>query len=324
MFDFLHKKDDKGESIAEKVQNTIENFQKALNIKPDEKKEDANKSVITAAPVATITGAKYDIKPLDIILFNGKDPVADFIRWMEYKYVEVNKNDLPTAFWTHAGLIVDKTVLPLPELEDGKLYVYESIFSGTIAGYTYSKVLPVDHPEAVKNGNHAGPQIRDLIGIVDEANSDIGVCPLLEEERARLFSDLPALQAKMLKFHKEFFTFGYPFNVLPALGAASEKLQNFYDGFTKSLFKDDDPDARDRKTVFCSEMAAELYKALGVKGFVDVTPRDFTPVEVEVSVAFTHACYWVKYDNKNYLESNQRTINVTKIEHELPKELHVV
>ena len=49
------------------------------------------------------------------------------------------------------GIILNKTVLPLDCLEQDKLYIYESIFTGTVLGYTYSRVFPVDHPVSILN-----------------------------------------------------------------------------------------------------------------------------------------------------------------------------
>ncbi|KAI8850009.1 hypothetical protein BC829DRAFT_416308 [Chytridium lagenaria] len=65
------------------------------------------------------------------------------------------------ALWTHAGVLVDRTVLDLDILEPGKLYIYESVFSGSLLGFEYSKTLPVDH--TVSPGSyHLGPQIRSI------------------------------------------------------------------------------------------------------------------------------------------------------------------
>ena len=59
------------------------------------------------------------------------------------------------------GIILNKTVLPLDCLEQDKLYIYESIFTGTVLGYTYSRVFPVDHP--VSNLNNSLSMEKSII-----------------------------------------------------------------------------------------------------------------------------------------------------------------
>lgn len=99
-----------------------------------------------------------------------------------------------TPLWSHAGVVVSKmlaspllshpfcqvdtTVFPHLEgkhMTKGKLYIYESIFSGSILNFTYSEVwnairllsqlqvLPVDNVKAARRGRCAGPQIRGFL-----------------------------------------------------------------------------------------------------------------------------------------------------------------
>ncbi|KAJ3030703.1 UNVERIFIED_CONTAM: hypothetical protein HDU68_008092 [Siphonaria sp. JEL0065] len=104
------------------------------------------------------------IQPLDAVLWaatDPKDPLASIIKRIELHEC-VPKIEHPFhELWTHSGIIVDKTVLPLDCLEDGKLYVFESVMAGQIAGIMFCPVLPVDHPTK-EGGFHLGPQIREL------------------------------------------------------------------------------------------------------------------------------------------------------------------
>ncbi|KAJ3021277.1 UNVERIFIED_CONTAM: hypothetical protein HDU68_009709 [Siphonaria sp. JEL0065] len=79
----------------------------------------------------------YTLKPLDAVLFAGSDPVATIIKKITLHNVVPELESPFAELWTHAGILVDKTVLPLDCLEEGKMYLYESVFSGTVAGYVY-------------------------------------------------------------------------------------------------------------------------------------------------------------------------------------------
>ncbi|KAJ3083442.1 hypothetical protein HK102_001070, partial [Quaeritorhiza haematococci] len=274
----------------------------------------------------------YKLKPLDLVLFNGKDPVAALIRKIEKSWVKPDAMKPFTPLWTHAGILVDKTVLPLPQLEDGKLYLYESIFTGEILGYTYSKVFPVDHPKAIERGRHAGPQIRDFEAVLDEANADVGICPLSDEELERVRKELD-LQKTVLQFHHKYKHYTYPFSIVPQLAAASDELYDWVTSIKEKWLPDSDSEdededvskpkergiisAEDKKkkkeekaksgAVFCSELAALLYENLGITGFAKGTAAKFTPVEVEAAEAFKETIY-VKANGEVYLADDKRTV----------------
>ncbi|KAJ3127291.1 hypothetical protein HK098_006565 [Nowakowskiella sp. JEL0407] len=300
-------------NFFDKIGKDVGNFFQNLG-KPAEERGIVTPGIVSAQPTPGTAGT-FVIRPLDLILFNGKDPVAGFIRSIENKYVKTDDEDKPAAYWTHAGVIVDKTVLPLPELEDGKLYIYESIFTGSIAGYTYSKIFPVDIPDAIKKGNHAGPQLRPFVEVCDEANADIGICPMHDEDRARLFADLKELQAKVVDFHTTHKEYSYPFGIIPQLASANDGLAEWLSNVNKTFFKNDsEAEAReDRKAIFCSEMAALLYGILGVNGFDPSKAGLFSPVEIELTPAFTNICYWAKYEGKSTIMEDGKTLVILDV-----------
>jgi hypothetical protein len=86
----------------------------------------------------------YQIKPFDLEVFKGDDFISRVIQVAQNLLVE--QKDQVNRRWSHVGVIVDRNVLPLPYMEPGKLYVYESVLSGTAFGYQYSSVQSVDHP----------------------------------------------------------------------------------------------------------------------------------------------------------------------------------
>ncbi|KAJ3280021.1 hypothetical protein HDU76_009318, partial [Blyttiomyces sp. JEL0837] len=59
----------------------------------------------------------YKLQPLDLVLFLGRDPVAKFIKKVELEQVVPNLRRPFHNLWTHAGMLIDKSILPLPFLE---------------------------------------------------------------------------------------------------------------------------------------------------------------------------------------------------------------
>ncbi|KAJ3216943.1 hypothetical protein HDU67_008762 [Dinochytrium kinnereticum] len=249
----------------------------------------------------------YQLQPLDLVLFNGKDPVASFIRKVQRNQVVPHLDRPFHALWTHAGILVDKTILPLDCLEPNKLYLYESIFSGEVAGYVYSKVLPLDH--AVKQGSfHLGPQVRDFAAVVEEADSDVAICPLSTTERKRIMKHLDEDPMAFMNLYEKYKTFGYPLAILPQLAAANDALFKQLDdvrSFMASTFNLQQKKA-ESKEVFCSELVAILYRAFSIDSFTKLDPGKFTPLEVEVAPEFEGKCYYVKENKKVLLKDSQK------------------
>ncbi|KAJ3270271.1 hypothetical protein HDU76_011182, partial [Blyttiomyces sp. JEL0837] len=184
---------------------------------------------------------------------------------------------------------------------EGKLYLYESIFSGEVLGYVYSKVLPLDHKVA-KGGYHLGPQIRDFEAVIDEVDSDVSVCPLDHEQRARVRDMLAKNPNHFLELYQKYHDYTYPMSVLPQLAAASEGL---YKDLTrvKDTLTSHFPTFADKKdAVFCSELCAIVYKHLLLDSFKDAKPDSFTPLEVEVVPEFAGKVYYAKEDGIKLLK----------------------
>ncbi|KAJ3176255.1 hypothetical protein HK101_010473 [Irineochytrium annulatum] len=166
----------------------------------------------------------HELKALSIVLFNGNDVVGNFISKVEAQNVVPHMNRPFGALWTHAGILVDRSILPLDCLQEGKLYLYESIFSGKVLGYEYSKVLCVDHED--KHGFHLGPQIRDFAAVVDEVTSDVAIFPLEPALHGKIMKDIENTRAIMMAFYEKYKTWSYPLNPLAQFAAASPALYN--------------------------------------------------------------------------------------------------
>ncbi|KAI9313328.1 hypothetical protein BDR26DRAFT_933001 [Obelidium mucronatum] len=283
----------------------IKNKFQELTTKDDEEVTEQTLGVFTvnALPEALVEGQTYKLKPLDAVLFAGNDPVANIIKKITLHEV-VPRIDKPFhELWTHAGIIVDKTVLPLDCLEEGKLYLYESVFSGTVAGYVYSKVLPVDHPTKV-GSFHLGPQIRDFAAVVNEGDSDVGICPLSPDARAFLEQRLKENPNLILDLYNKYKDFGYPItNILPVVASASKSLYEdlqYWSKLTSNFF----PGQEEPKTVvFCSELVSIIYKEIGHSTFKEASPDTFTPLAVEVVPEFGSIVYYAKEDKVLLLQN---------------------
>ncbi|KAL3897374.1 MAG: hypothetical protein SGCHY_003459 [Lobulomycetales sp.] len=172
------------------------------------------------------------VKPLDLILFVGDDfiskTIGDLSKGERDKLAHVHPK---TPLWSHAGVVVDTTVFPHLEgkhMTKGKLYIYESIFSGSILNFTYSEVLPVDNVKAARRGRCAGPQIRDLLDVAKECPGNIAIAPLGEDKRAAAMQKLD--EGHMRTFHEHYIHYSYPFSTLPQFAAAND---SFFDSMNK-------------------------------------------------------------------------------------------
>ncbi|KAJ3059236.1 hypothetical protein HDU99_006438, partial [Rhizoclosmatium hyalinum] len=188
---------------------------------------------------------EYKLQPLDTVLFAGldSDPVSKLIKKITLHEVVP---ELKTPFheiWTHAGILVDKTVLPIDCLEDGKMYILESGFSGEILGYVYSKILPVDH-KVEEDGCHLGPQIRDFAAVVEETDANVGICPLTPEARSLLQQKLAQNPNFVLDIYNKYKSYSYPLtNPLRVVASASTSLHKDlkeYETTTKDVEEKDE------------------------------------------------------------------------------------
>ncbi|TPX78117.1 hypothetical protein CcCBS67573_g00584 [Chytriomyces confervae] len=271
------------------------------------------------------------LEALDTVLFCGHEPVSQFIGKVESVFV-VPALDPTQRFnntWTHAGILVDKNVLPLECLEEGKLYLYESILCGTIMNiYEYSKILPVDHEIDPKYGFHIGPQIREWVPVIEEVLGDVAVFKLDKRERARLLhpTNIEKTRAQILEFYDGHKDWGYPLNPLPQFAAASQDLylaltamKTTFETFIATLSKNLPESVAAKlqlaptREIFCSELVAKLYSDLNVLGFSEDRPpkkrfihsSEFTPLDLEVMEALNGQCTYVKLCGKMLLDYEQ-------------------
>ncbi|KAJ3064629.1 hypothetical protein HDU98_011972 [Podochytrium sp. JEL0797] len=279
---------------------------------------------------------KRQVAALDTVLFNGKELVSAFIAKIESVFVVpvLEPDQRFHATWTHAGIIVDKNVLPLPCLEEGKLYIFESVLSGKIMEYEYTKIMCVDH-DISKKGFFIGPQIRPLVDVVEEVGADVAVFQLSDLEHERLLvKDIVATRKAMLEFYEAHKDWGYPLNPLPQFAAASVDLYSAVARLrksTESMLKSipgTETLLQPNKEIFCSEMVAKIYdEALKVHGFCEDKKQtnmkfkhytEYTPLDLEVMEALKGPVYLKLGDKVLFdLEADKNGRQVSAVDHDL-------
>ncbi|KAI8619189.1 hypothetical protein BC830DRAFT_1165575 [Chytriomyces sp. MP71] len=249
----------------------------------------------------------YELQPFDVVLFAGNDPTATFIKRVELHEV-VPRIDTPFhELWTHSGILVNSDVLPLPCLEQGKLYILESVFSGEVAGYVYSKVLPVDHLVPPK-GFHLGPQLRDLYAVVEEGSCNVGICTLTEEYRAVIRNKLAECPTFLLDLYATYKDFSYPItNILPVVASASQSLYmdlKKYKDATAAIF----PNWKEapKNSVFCSELVAIILRSFGLPTFTMNNPDTFTPLQLEIVLEMERKVNYAKFNQVSNLKPGNK------------------
>ncbi|KAI8609805.1 hypothetical protein BC830DRAFT_1148817 [Chytriomyces sp. MP71] len=185
------------------------------------------------------------------------------------------------------------------------MYLYESVFSGTVLGYTYSRVLPVDH-QVSPGGNRLGPQIRDFEKVVDEGTVNVGIAPLSSEQRRFVESKLKTNPNLLLDLYHKYKDYGYPIkNLLSVVSAASENLRhelNLIGDLASKVIGHHEPK---KDTVFCSELVSIVYKEFGLPTFIASPPETFTPLEVEVAHEFDQTIFYAKENGVSLMKHNR-------------------
>jgi len=210
---------------------------------------------------------KYDIRPLDLVMFKGGDFVSDIIRYLEKKKgSKISSSGYKTVSdaFSHVGIVVNRYILDDPRLEYGKLYIWESTMSGRLTDGVYN----------IENESYLGVQLRDLDDVIraydSDENTQIAFCPIKEE-----FLDIWIENECILK--QRFTTLFIKYNGI-------RYDANFY-SLASSMFKclrpmrDNVEDITGTKMwLFCSELVAMIYKELGFFS-ENVEPKNVVPMD---------------------------------------------
>lgn len=242
-----------------------------------------------AASVSGKPGRPFgEIKPmirtLDLIMFRGGDIVSDFIAKVEA--MSVKRTGAST--YTHVGLAVwGRDLGLLARGFEETLLVFESTLSGNLS----------DGVKDIYGRAHLGVQLRNLEEVVVAYDScpttHMAWLPVQEDRRVTLkLETLPAIYGK----YKDLF---YDASALDLLAAAAPMFRPVRDCAALTCVRDKfcqcfcccckkgadakSPELPNRESnwQFCSELAANVYKDIGLLpqdvNSQDVLPCDFLP-----------------------------------------------
>lgn len=216
------------------------------------------------SPAIEKSGRKYDeiknnIKPLDLILFCGDDPVSHTIQRLSGRMLGPE-----AAKYSHCGVIVSRDVLDIEELVPGKLYIFESTMSGRLT----------DGVKNIHNRAFLGCQIRPFDEVVEAYDRPPGTslnwCRLINNP----ISTLPNAKELMKECYQEYDGLVYEVNLFQLFAAMIPILRFCRFNFCQNRF------------MFCSELAANIYKKFGIFAGnpTNVVPADFAVQDMDNEV----------------------------------------
>lgn len=241
--------------------------------------------------------------PFTLLVFQGADLVSKTIRVL-------SKMNMGDDRFSHAGILITAECCPfVPNLQPGRLYVWESTFSHNVPGYKDTV------PDVPSGRGRFGVQIRDLQDLMPlyckhkgsdgQPKARVAYCPLLENpwlpKQGEYWEDLGRRRAELLttleRVYKRHGAKHYEANCVQMLASVvpccrplrdslhvGRKLKaKVHDGIatlTNMRLEPDDSEAEsDAHFVFCSEFVALVYQGLGLLGLDfkahEVLPTDF-------------------------------------------------
>lgn len=199
--------------------------------------DEENEKLIKKEKESAIDYKLVDIKPLDVILFRGSDFVSNTIRYLSKKSMG---GRYEAGCFSHVGIIVNKEVLNLPEMEEGKLYIWESTISGRLGG----------NVKNINNESFLGVQIRDfdkVVKLYSTENTAIAVLKVIDRRSLK-----HNVSEKLMPIYKKYNGQRYEFNLMQLFSALYPKLRWFRPNIGIDRF------------LFCSELVSKIYCDLNI------------------------------------------------------------
>ncbi len=207
----------------------------------------------------TLDEIKSKIRPFDLIFFKSGCLISSF--------EQLVSPNVTGDFFTHVGIIVTREILDIPELENGKLYIFESTLNGQ-SGF--------DVPD-VDGKSCNGVQLRNLYSVIDAYKQlgDVVVAwgPLLNNPLDIL--DLEEVKLKFAEIHKSLIGSKYDANcysLLSTIWPSLRPCRNFIEKLTCTS-----------KWIFCSELVGIVLFEMGTLG-ISYNPKDLTPFEIASNI----------------------------------------
>lgn len=229
---------------------------------------------ITRKEGALYSAYKKNIRPFDIVFFRGNDFISAIIAYAEKKQLkhisDFGYNTKSDAY-THCGMVVTSDILDHPLVERGRLYIWESTMTGTLA------------PDGVKNitgRSFFGSQLRDLDTLIDAYDKPDDTSIVVSHFMSPV--DYDSIKEKFTLIFKKYDAIPYDTNPI-VIGA--------------SIFRCLRPirttESEEDLEMFCSELIARVYVELGFlpDSVVpsDVVPMDFLGFDTDTKNGITSA-----------------------------------
>ena len=199
---------------------------------------------------------KKNIRPFDLVLFRGSDFVSSAIRRM-------SKAEMGGRYeagqFSHVGMIVTRDVLDIPELEPGKLYVWESTVSGKLGG----DVTNIDGKAFL------GVQIRDFDAVMRSYDNSPKTAVAYSSLIANPIDSMPCccIKTRMEDLYQTNNGKVYEINISDLFAAMFPKLR-----FIRSRILTD-------KFLFCSELVTLIYNSMRVFKETNIRPENVVPAD---------------------------------------------
>jgi hypothetical protein len=205
-----------------------------------------------------------NIRPFDLVLFNGGDTVSSFIERLSVRAQGKDAN-----LFSHVGMIITKDILPDEvNMEYNKLYIFESTASGSLGGKVYN----------IDGKTFIGCQIRDFDEVMKsyDSNPKSSIAIRHLKNNPLDVSNINTIQRKMAYLYGKYNYTPYEINIMNLFEAMFPKLR-------KLRIK-----RNENKFIFCSELVATIYKNMGILPSTcnpaDVVPSDFVTRDLDKQV----------------------------------------
>lgn len=186
---------------------------------------------------------KIKFKPLDVILFHGVG-ISTIISYFERCF---NKNK--SGRWSHCGIVVNKSICGIQEMDANEWYILESTYSGSLNS---ARGVP-----DIYGDKFLGVQIRNLYDVL-HAYSKVGTFIGIASPKCEL-SNMDIYN---------FRDFVYTYYDAPYACCC----------LLKPLFPDCFP-CRIRGCMFCSELVVRAFQRLGVLD-KSIDPETIDPADI--------------------------------------------
>ena len=200
------------------------------------------------------------IRPFDLFMFRGQDAISDLIAFAQARELGEGGGE-----FSHIGMAVTSEILDHPDVEEGKMYVWESTMSGPLSGGVKN----------VKGASFLGVQLRDFNDVIEAYDipndTHVAVCHLENNPANMLAGDNPAaLKKKFTEIFNKYDGVPYDANLLSLVSSLIDEVRSIGEASEEEL--------KTSKWLFCSELVSTVYRDMGIFPST-VIPKNVVPMD---------------------------------------------